>query len=65
MFGSVEITISKEEGQGGGGGGGGGWNESDVMVFMKEISSDGVSALFSNGVKRVLVLINIGNDNRM
>lgn len=47
VFGSVEITISKgEEGQGEGGGGGG-WNESDVMVFMKEISSDGVSACLS------------------
>ena len=32
-FAGIEITISKN--------GNGSWNKGDVMVFMKEISSDG------------------------
>lgn len=32
----MELTISKEQG------GDGNWNSSDLLVFMKEISSDGV-----------------------
>ncbi|EIM85296.1 DUF1793-domain-containing protein [Stereum hirsutum FP-91666 SS1] len=35
VFAGVELTISKEQG------GDGSWNSSDLLVFMKEISSDG------------------------